>query len=86
MGQVYQPGRWQEIEGVPDETTDADMLAAVRNVVRTQTAASLPKVQPAPNRVSQWQPVQSDQPKQSPEAAAKSERALMLRLLDRLRG
>ncbi|MBY6138861.1 hypothetical protein KUV26_05365 [Leisingera daeponensis] len=86
MGQIYQPGRWQEIEGVPSEASDSEILAAIRNVVRAETAVPAPQEDPAPARVSQWQPAPAGQPKQPPEAAAKAERALMLRLLDRLRG
>ncbi|MEW2913723.1 hypothetical protein [Leisingera sp. JC11] len=86
MGQIYQPGRWQEIEGVPSEATDAEILAAVRNVIRAETAVPARQEQPAPGRARQWQPAPADQPKQPPQAAAKAERALMARLLDRLRG
>ncbi|MBY6067001.1 hypothetical protein KUW17_09645 [Leisingera aquaemixtae] len=86
MGQIYQPGRWQEIEGVPDETSDAEMLAAIRNVVRADTAVRTEAEVPAPVRVRQWQPAPAEQPKHPPEAAVKAERALVARLLDRLRG
>ncbi|NSY38572.1 hypothetical protein [Leisingera sp. ANG59] len=86
MGQIYQPGRWQEIEGVPSEATDAEILAAVRNVIRAETAVPAQQEQPAPGRARQWQPAPADQPKQPTQAAAKAERALMARLLARLRG
>ncbi|KIC35243.1 hypothetical protein [Leisingera sp. ANG-M7] len=85
MGQVYQPGRWQEIEGVPDETSDADMLAAVRSVVRTAAEDPVQEQKPAPGRVQQWQTAEAVQPNQPPRAAAAKDRALMSRLLDRLR-
>ncbi|WP_264210248.1 hypothetical protein [Leisingera thetidis] len=86
MGQVYQPGRWQEIEGVPSEHSDAEILAAVRNVVRADAAVPAEAEEPAPNRMRQWRTAPADQPEQPPQAAVKAERALMARLLDRLRG
>ncbi|OED50300.1 hypothetical protein [Leisingera sp. S232] len=87
MGQIYQPGGWQEIEGVPSEVSDAEILAAVRNVVRTETAVPPePEETSAPSRIRKWHPAKAVQPKQSSEAAAKAERAFMARLLDRLRG
>lgn len=86
MGQVYQPGRWQEIEGVPEEASDAEILARVRNLVQAETAVRTQPQEPAPNRVSQWQPAEAVQPKQPPQASARAERALMARLLNRLRG
>lgn len=86
MGQIYQPGRWQEIVGVPDETSDAEMLALIRNVVRADTEIPAPAREPEPLPVRQWQPAATDLPKQPPPAAAKSDRALMTRLLHRLRG
>ncbi|OBY25960.1 hypothetical protein [Leisingera sp. JC1] len=85
MGEIYQPGRWQEIEGVPDETSEADMLAAVRNVVRASSDAPVQAQEPAPGRVQQWQPAEAVQPNQPPPATAAKDRALMSRLLDRLR-
>lgn len=87
MGQIYQPGGWQEIEGVPSEVSDAEILAAVRNVVRAETAVPpAAEEEPAPSRLRQWQPAEAVQPNQVPEAAARAERAFMARLLDRLRG
>ncbi|MFY0309557.1 hypothetical protein ACFMBG_06630 [Leisingera sp. D0M16] len=86
MGHTYQPGLWQEIEGKPAETSDAEILAAVRSVIRADTAVRAEEEKPAPGRVRQWQPAPKDQSKQPPDAAVQAERALLIRLLDRLRG
>lgn len=85
MGHTYQPGLWQEIEGKPAETSEAEILAAVRSVIRADTSVRTQDEKPAPSRVRQWQPVPADQPKHPPEAAVQAERALLVRLLNRLR-
>lgn len=86
MGHIYQPGLWQEIEGTPAEVSDAEILAAVRSVIREDTAVRTDEEKPAPRRLRHWQPAPQDQPKQPPAAAVQAERALLVRLLDRLRG
>lgn len=86
MGQTYQPGMWQEIEGTPAETSDAEILAAVRRVIRDESAVRAADDRAALRRLRQWQPAPKQQNKLQPDASAQADRALLSQLLDRLLG